>query len=107
MRIEVGMRTARELVNFGGEAALAIAAMDELRIYNEMFDRLGYCEANRRLSNRSRLLLGIAWSEFFAEDNPDNDAELYRAAMMAGVIRHNLGIDEAVFYERLTELYGS
>ena len=94
MKLEIGMRVARQLKELGGEKAVAIAALDELREYSSNFDKYGYVGAQKRLSDKKRVILGLGFSEFLADpENPDNDEELGRAAEKAGMLRSLLELD--------------
>jgi len=95
MKLETGMRVARQLKDLGGEKAVAIAVLDELREYDNNFNEYGYAGAQKRLNDKKRVILGLGFSEFLADPNsPDNEEELVRAAEKATMLRSLLELDE-------------
>lgn len=94
MKLETGMKLARQLKELGGEKALALAILDELRIYDDNFDKFGYATAQKKLTNKARLILGLGFSEFLVPiSQPHSDEELKHAAEKAEMLRILLEID--------------
>ncbi len=104
MKLETGLKAAKELRKVGGETALALAIQDELLEYHRKFDELGFAEAQKKLTNKARVLLGLGFSEFLADE--DNDAEYYRAGEKQRALHYVLGIDGKKLFEELERLWG-
>ena len=97
MKLESALRTARELKEAGGETAIVIAAIDRLKEYHDNFDTYGYSIAQKRLSDKGRVLLGLVFSEFLAEDN--SDRELIVASEKQRVLHSTLQLDARKIFE--------
>lgn len=92
LELLAGLRTVKELLALGGETAIVLAAYEELQKYKANFEARGYTLAQKRLSKTARVLLGLCFSEFLAEDDTDN--ELVRAAEKRVIFLKALGLDE-------------
>ena len=102
MKLLNALKEVKKLKNIGGEKAIAIAALDELQEYSNNLEKNGYSAAQKKLTNRKRVLLGIAFSEFFANDNTDDS--LFVASEKAGVLRKAIEVDENLFFDELYNL---
>ena len=98
------LRTVKVLRDLGGETALVLAARDELRKYNEVFDAHGYFVAQKRLSNKSRLILGLCYSEFLVDD--DTNSGLIVAAEKRSLLLKCMELSETRLWEEQARLGG-
>ncbi len=104
MKIETGIRVAKQLKNIGGEKAVAIAIIDEMDQYNRNFDELGYVVAQKRLSDKSRFILSLGFSEFLTQES--TDVAYCVASEKAEVFRSMVGVDILTLTDELNRLYG-
>lgn len=104
MKLETGIRLAKKLKDVGGETAVAVAVVDELLRYEQDFEDLGYAGAQKKLSQKSRLLLGLGYSEFLADE--DTDTGYVRAATKKRILLDMIGLDEKKLGDELERLCG-
>ena len=105
MKFREGIKLVKEINNdFGGEIGLYIAAQDELTKYNEDFNNYGYVGAQKKLTQTSRFILGLVYSEFLAEE--DTNEGQFLAAEKARIFREKLGIDSDKLFRARYELNG-
>jgi len=107
MKLESAIKTAKELRDFGDETAVALAALDRLAEYDANFDAKGFVEAQRKLTDKSRVLIGLVFSEFLADPERANDeSELIRAATKQEMLLNQLGLDRVDLLEERNRLIG-
>jgi len=107
MKLESAIRTAKELKDIGGETAVALAALDRLAEYDANFDEKGYVAAQRSLTDKGRVLIGLVFSEFLASPEfPNDESELIRAATKQEMLQNQLGLDRVKLLEERNRLIG-
>ena len=104
MKIKEMIEFTKEIQDFGGVKALALAIRDEQIEYDLNFKVGGFSHAQRKLAAKSRFLLGIGYSEFFARSN--SDEELVACAEKRAMVLAKLGVDSGELYSELQRLYG-
>lgn len=78
------------------EKVLAIMIFDEMAEYD--------VSMINKISQRTRLILGLGYSEFFADRTSDN--ELCAASDKQEILLKLLGVDAARLYEEIRATYG-
>ena len=113
MKLEQGIKLAKQLKLIGGTKALALAIHDELTEYSDNVDIFGVAGAQRNLSDKSRLILGLKYAEFFIdyEDRylrveEKRTLKYTRAEEKKTIILEMLGIDRDELYYETEKLYG-
>ena len=68
IKTEYGLRVAKELKKVDRKA-LVTAIVDELNEFDEKCRRYGVAGAHRKTSDKARVLMGLAYSEFLTDDD--------------------------------------
>ena len=68
IKTEYGLRVAKELKKVDRKA-LVTAIVDELNEFDEKCRQYGVAGAHRKTSDKARVLMGLAYSEFLTDDD--------------------------------------
>ena len=90
IKTEYGLRVAKELKKVDRKA-LVTAIVDELNEFDEKCRQYGVAGAHRKTSDKARVLMGLAYSEFMADEMTDAGYAL--AEEKRQVLLKALGLD--------------
>lgn len=90
IKTEYGLKVAKELKEVDKQA-LVTAIVDELKEYDEKYRQYGWLGAMKKTGQKARVLMGLAYSEFMADEMTDAGYAL--AEEKRQVLLKALGLD--------------
>lgn len=90
IKTEYGLKVAKELKEVDKQA-LVTAIVDELKEYDEKYRQHGWPGAMKKTSQKARVLMGLAYSEFMTDEMTDAGYAL--AEEKRQVLLKALGLD--------------